>query len=65
MLGGADRRSEMTTYPHTMVLTAAATIAGWLMMQAGLAKRALEFKRSRRACPSCGRRDACRCTGSA
>ena len=29
--------------------------AGWLMMAAGVEKRALERRRHRRICPSCGR----------
>ena len=29
--------------------------AGWLMMVAGLQKSALERRRRRRVCPSCGR----------
>ena len=29
--------------------------AGWLMMAAGVEKNALERKRRRRLCPSCGR----------
>jgi formate dehydrogenase maturation protein FdhE len=28
---------------------------GWLMMAAGLQKSALELRRRRRVCPSCGR----------
>ena len=29
--------------------------AGWLMIKAGLQKSALEHRRKRRVCPSCGR----------
>jgi hypothetical protein len=29
--------------------------AGWLMMVAGVQKNALEHRRQRRVCPSCGR----------
>ncbi|HZS31213.1 MAG TPA: hypothetical protein VFA37_08150 [Gaiellaceae bacterium] len=29
--------------------------AGWLMMVAGVQKNALEHRRRRRVCPSCGR----------
>ena len=39
--------------------------AGWLMTQAGLHKSALEWRRRRRICPSCGREiraHACGCT---
>jgi UPF0716 family protein affecting phage T7 exclusion len=41
--------------PHTAVLLAASTVAGFLMLRAGLAKSALELKQRRRTCPSCGR----------
>jgi hypothetical protein len=33
----------------------------WLMMKAGIAKNALEFRRKRKACRSCGRYDRCTC----
>ncbi len=37
--------------------------AGWLMLSAGLQKSALERRRRRRVCPSCGREIAARvCT---
>ena len=42
--------------PHTAAFLAASTAAGFLMLRAGLAKSALELKRRRRTCPSCGRR---------
>jgi formate dehydrogenase maturation protein FdhE len=39
-----------------IALLAALTLAvGWLMMYAGVSKSALEWRRSRRTCPSCGR----------
>lgn len=41
--------------PHVMTLAVATLGAGWLMTQAGLAKSALELKKRRRVCPSCGR----------
>jgi predicted amidophosphoribosyltransferase len=41
--------------PHVMTLTAATLGVGWLMAYAGLSKSALELKRRRRICPSCGR----------
>jgi len=47
--------------PHVTFLMAIASGAAWLMMKAGLAKNALEFKRRRPPCPSCGRHDGCRC----
>jgi hypothetical protein len=37
--------------------------AGWLMAYAGLQKSALEWRKRRRICPSCGRQiDARHCT---
>jgi hypothetical protein len=47
--------------PHAELLMAIASAAAWLMMRAGLAKNALEFKRKRVTCPSCGRHDRCSC----
>jgi hypothetical protein len=38
-----------------------ALAAVWLMMKAGLDKGALELKRRRMVCPSCGRHDGCSC----
>ena len=46
--------------PHTMMVLAAAAFAAWLMTRAGLAKNALEDRRKRRLCPSCGRYE-CTC----
>ncbi|HVD48734.1 MAG TPA: hypothetical protein VNB50_01775 [Gaiellaceae bacterium] len=43
----------MTADPHLAVLFSTA-IAGLLMSMAGLQKSALERKRRRRICPSCG-----------
>jgi hypothetical protein len=38
------------------------SLAGWLMMKAGLAKHGLELRRRRFTCPSCGRPStACSC----
>jgi hypothetical protein len=53
-----------TIDPHTAGFLAASTAAGFLMLRAGLAKSALELKRRRRTCPSCGRqieRRTCAC----
>jgi len=47
--------------PHLELLMALASGAAWLMMKAGLAKNALELKRRRTTCPSCGRHDGCSC----
>jgi hypothetical protein len=41
--------------PHPVTLAAATLGVGWLMAVAGLQKRALELKKRRRRCPSCGR----------
>ena len=40
---------------HVAIAVVATLGAGWLMMQAGLAKSALELRRKKRVCPSCGR----------
>jgi formate dehydrogenase maturation protein FdhE len=45
----------MTLDPHVMTLAAATLGVGWLMAYAGLQKSALELKKKRRVCPSCGR----------
>ena len=42
--------------PHVAILAVATLAIGWLMTIAGLQKSALEFKKRRRVCPSCGRR---------
>ena len=51
----------MSMDPHVELLMALASSAAWLMMKAGLAKNALELRRRRRVCPSCGRHDSCSC----
>ncbi|HZQ04541.1 MAG TPA: hypothetical protein VFA88_11040 [Gaiellaceae bacterium] len=51
---------------HGLVVTVLVLVVGWLMLQAGLAKKALELRHPPRACPSCGRPStACRCVGRA
>lgn len=45
----------MTFDPHIAILGAATLGAGWLMAIAGMQKGALERRRRRRVCPSCGR----------
>jgi formate dehydrogenase maturation protein FdhE len=45
----------MTLDPHVFFLAAATLGVGWLMALAGLQKSALELKKRRRICPSCGR----------
>jgi formate dehydrogenase maturation protein FdhE len=46
----------MTFAPHMATLAVATLAIGWLMTMAGLQKSALELKKRRRVCPSCGRR---------
>ena len=41
--------------PHVAIAAISTLGAGWLMMKAGLQKSALERRRQRRVCPSCGR----------
>ena len=52
----------MATHPEVTIALALA--AAWLMTHAGLAKNALELKRRRFVCPSCGKDRGCTC-GSA
>jgi hypothetical protein len=55
-------RKHVTLDPHVELIMALASGAAWLMMKAGLAKNALELKRRRVICPSCGRQDGCTCS---
>jgi hypothetical protein len=41
--------------PQLVVLIASTTGIGYLMVYSGVGKNALEWKRRRRICPSCGR----------
>ena len=41
--------------PHVAIAVISTLAAGWLMITAGLQKSALERRRPRRVCPSCGR----------
>ncbi|MBV8066300.1 MAG: hypothetical protein JOY72_01250 [Actinobacteria bacterium] len=45
----------MTIDLHIALLAVLTLGIGWAMMTAGLQKSALEWKRHRRICPSCGR----------
>jgi hypothetical protein len=48
--------------PQITLIAAVTTGIGWLMIQSGLSKSALELKRKRRICPSCGRHlETCGC----
>jgi hypothetical protein len=52
---------------ETALLLASTTAVGYLMLTAGIEKRALEWRRRRRSCPSCGRQihgRMCRCSSS-
>ena len=41
--------------PHVAIAAVSTLGAAWLMISAGLQKSALERRRQRRVCPSCGR----------
>ena len=41
--------------PHLIVLAVSTLAAGYLMTLSGLSTSALELRRRRRTCPSCGR----------
>jgi hypothetical protein len=48
-------RYIVTLDPHVITLAVATLGAGWLMALAGLQKSALEWRKRKRVCPSCGR----------
>jgi formate dehydrogenase maturation protein FdhE len=53
----------MTMNLHVAIFAVVTIGIGWVMMTAGLQKGALEFRRRRRVCPSCGREISARvCT---
>ncbi|HEY6015251.1 MAG TPA: hypothetical protein VIU16_00585, partial [Gaiellaceae bacterium] len=57
-----DGVDQMTLDPHTAIMLVLVSGVGYAMAYAGIAKNALEWKRRRRVCPSCGRHDAsCSC----
>ena len=41
--------------PHTALFIASPMGAGWLMLTAGVEKKALEWRRRRRVCAGCGK----------
>ena len=45
----------MTLDPQLVLFAALAMAIGWTMTFSGLTKHALELKRRKRICPSCGR----------
>jgi hypothetical protein len=52
----------LTLDPHIMTIAALTSGIGYLMIQSGIAKSALELKRRKRICPSCGRHlETCGC----
>jgi hypothetical protein len=58
-----DETETVTHAPNVITLCLATLGVGWLMTKAGLQKSALELKKRRRVCPSCGRRiEARTCT---
>ena len=46
---------KMAMNLHVAMLVILTVGIGWVMMTAGLQKSALEWRRRRRVCPSCGR----------
>jgi hypothetical protein len=56
----------MTIDPHIVLVGVVTAGVGYAMTLAGVQKSALEWRRRRRTCPSCGRdvaRCACGCAG--
>jgi hypothetical protein len=54
----------MAIDPHLLLFGVVTLVVGWFMAVAGVEKSALEWKRRRRTCPSCGRqlqRGVCKC----
>ena len=45
----------MTIHMNIAMVLMVTLLAGWLMAIAGVQKSALEWRRRRRICPSCGR----------
>jgi NADH pyrophosphatase NudC (nudix superfamily) len=45
----------MTIHMNIAMVLVVTLLAGWLMAIAGVQKSALEWRRRRRICPSCGR----------
>jgi NADH pyrophosphatase NudC (nudix superfamily) len=45
----------MTIHMNIAMILMVTLLAGWLMAIAGVQKSALEWRRRRRICPSCGR----------
>jgi hypothetical protein len=51
----------MTLHMNIAMIVMVTLLAGWLMTIAGVQKSALEWRRRRRICPSCGREIRARC----
>lgn len=47
--------------PHVELMLALVAASAWLMTKAGLAKNALEPRRRKATCPSCGKHAGCTC----
>ena len=48
--------------PHVAIVMVLCMSVGYVMLYAGVSKNALEWKRKRRICPTCGRHDSsCHC----
>jgi hypothetical protein len=56
----------MTIDPHIAVAGVVTLSVGWFMTTVGIRKSALDWRRRRRICPSCGRSitgPSCTCAG--
>jgi len=54
----------MRVDPQVLAALVVTAVVGWMMVVAGVGKSALEWRRRRRICPSCGREiyhHACGC----
>jgi hypothetical protein len=54
-------RNPLSMALHTALTIAFTLAVAWMMTRAGLAKNALELKRRRFVCPSCGKERGCTC----
>jgi hypothetical protein len=65
---GAAKRRELELDLHIIILLLLTSCVGYLMVVSGIRKSMLEWRRTRRHCPSCGRalktRVCTHCTGS-
>jgi NADH pyrophosphatase NudC (nudix superfamily) len=56
-------KNDVALHLQLIALLALTTGVGWLMLQAGIGKNMLEWRRRERICPSCGRHVAGRGCG--